>query len=251
MRTCNADMTGYNGFVWPESGHVSCSDWEPTAECGHGLHGLLDGEGHGSHLNWGADAKWLVVAIKEWIDLGDKVKFPSGEVVFCGSREDATRMMYELCGMRCIAGGNAMAGYRGTAMAGYEGTAVAGDEGTAVAGIAGTAMAGDEGTAVAGYAGTAMAGYKGIATTGFGGLSMAGNGGTATAGDRGTATAGYAGTASAGIAGTLVIEWWDGRRYRLAVGYVGEDGLLPGVAYGLDDNHRFVPVDATEKEVRR
>ena len=62
----------------------------------------------------------------------------------------------------------------------------------------------------------------------------AGDRGTATAGDCGTATAGYGGTATAGLRGTLVIAWFDGSRRRLAVGYVGEDGILPNVAYKLD-----------------
>ena len=46
---------------------------------------------------------------------------------------------------------------------------------------------------------------------------------TATAGDEGTATAGYR--------GELRIRWHDGARFRCAVGYVGEDGILPNVAY--------------------
>ncbi|WP_445081510.1 DUF7666 domain-containing protein [Martelella alba] len=41
LRTCNSDMTSRNDFVWPESGLVECPDWEPTEECGNGLHGLL------------------------------------------------------------------------------------------------------------------------------------------------------------------------------------------------------------------
>ena len=64
--------------------------------------------------------------------------------------------------------------------------------------------------------------------------------GTATAGRHGTATAGYSGTATAGYSGTLVIKWHDGKRYRIAVGYVGEDGILPNVAYKLDARGKFV-----------
>jgi len=61
LRTCNADMTSYGGFVWPESGPVEAPDWEPTYECGHGLHGLLWGEGNSGLLDTSDDAKWLVV----------------------------------------------------------------------------------------------------------------------------------------------------------------------------------------------
>ncbi len=52
-----------------------------------------------------------------------------------------------------------------------------------------------------------------------------------TAGDRGTATAGYR--------GTIQIRWWDHDRYRIMTGYVGEDGILPGVPYRLDAQHQL------------
>jgi len=77
----------------------------------------------------------------------------------------------------------------------------------------------------------------GTATAGDGGTATAGDGGTATAGNEGTATAGDEGTATAGDGGEIRIRWWDGRasRYRVAVGYVGEDGILPRVAYVVRD----------------
>ena len=75
------------------------------------------------------------------------------------------------------------------------------------------------GTATAGDRGTATAGYKG----------------TATAGDWGTATAGDWGTATAGDEGEIRIRWWDGRRYRLAVGYTGEDGIKANTPYRVVD----------------
>ena len=53
-----------------------------------------------------------------------------------------------------------------------------------------------------------------------------------TVGYRGAATAGDEGTATAGAGGTLVIAYSDKtRRRRLCVGYVGEDGIMPGTAY--------------------
>lgn len=71
----------------------------------------------------------------------------------------------------------------------------------------------------------------GTATAGNRGTATAGHGGTATAGNRGTATTGEDGTATAGDGGRIQITWYDGSRYRLAVGYVGEDGIEPQVAY--------------------
>ena len=71
------------------------------------------------------------------------------------------------------------------------------------------------------------------AVVGYGGTANAGDGGTATAGDGGTATAGYCGTANAGKHGEIRIRYWDPKseRYRVAVGYVGEDGIEPNTAY--------------------
>ena len=211
LRTCSADMSAYGGFVWPESGPVECPDWDPEPECGNGLHGALWGEGEGLLLDWSLDARWLVVAVAaaDIVDLGGKVKFPRGNVVYCGDRQGAAAYIQRP--------GRAVIG----------GTATAGDRGTATAGHRGTATAGDHGTATAGYGGTATAGYGGSAT--------AGDDGTATAGDRGPAAAGDDGTAPAGEGGMLQLTWWDGARQRVAVGYVGEDGIRAGVAYRVVD----------------
>jgi len=112
--------------------------------------------GTGSLLSWEPDARWLVVAINDAtvVDLGGKVKVPSGEVVFCGDRLGATAWLTEhgsahlpvVGAVRSAGdGGTATAGDRGTATAGYGGTATAGDRGTATAGDRGTATAGDRG----------------------------------------------------------------------------------------------------------
>ena len=96
--------------------------------------------------------------------------------------------------------------------------------------------------ATAGYRGTATAGYRGTATAGDSGTATAGDRGTATAGDSGTATAGYSGTATAGDSGVISIQYWDSQalRFKVIIGYIGEGGLKPGVAYQLDANCQFV-----------
>jgi len=141
LRTCNADLTSYNGFRWPESGAVEAPDWNPRAECGNGLHGLLWGFGNGSLLNWDADAKWLVVDVvtADVVEIGDKVKFPRCEVVYCGTRDEAVALLIAHgADSTKVVSGTATAGYSGTATAGYSGTATAGDSGTATAGDSGT-----------------------------------------------------------------------------------------------------------------
>jgi hypothetical protein len=275
LRTCNADMQSYNGFQWPRSGPVTAPDWNPKEECGHGLHGFLRGEGEGSLADWRSEAVWVVAEVETFVDLGGKVKSPAAEVIFVGSRLDATALVKARYPDAAVIGANvtvengraAVVGERGTATAGTHGTATAGTHGTATAGIFGTATAGTHGTATAGTHGTATAGIFGTATAGYGGTATAGNGGTATAGNGGTATAGYGGTATAGYGGTatagdggtatagdggtatagergmLQIYYYDRKnnRRRLAVAYIGEDGIRPTVKYRLDGNAKFVP----------
>ncbi|HGJ9043921.1 TPA: hypothetical protein ACJYA3_006381 [Pseudomonas aeruginosa] len=275
LRTCSADLTSHGGFQWPDKigAVVEAPDWKKDNKCGHGLHGWLFGQGdHDCSSTVGdADAKWLVVEVglSDLIALGGKVKFPRCTVRHIGDKASATQFLIanepraagvavigatlqagdkELCQVGAY--GTATAGYKGTATAGNEGTATAGDWGTATAGNEGTATAGYKGTATAGDWGTATAGNEGTATAGDWGTATAGNEGTATAGYKGTATAGYKGTATAGYKGTatagkkgeIQIRYWDEKteRYRTVIGYIGEDGLEPGVAYKLDDNHRFV-----------
>lgn len=139
LKTVGSDMTSHGGFKWKKRGLVVCPDWEPTDECGNGLHGALNGEGDGYLFNWGPDAVWIVaeVDIATGIDLNGKWKFPEATVIYAGDRKSATELIYEKCGMVSCIGGTATAGYLGTAMAG--------DWGTATAGYKGIAMAGDEG----------------------------------------------------------------------------------------------------------
>jgi hypothetical protein len=170
--------------------------------CGGGLHGLLNGAGSGSLINWSTDAIWIVAEIPDdetVVDLDGKVKVRRCIVRHVGDKTSAPEFL--------AAHGHTEGVVSGTATAGDDGTATAGYAGTATAGVSGAATAGVYGTATAGYAGTATAGDDGAAT--------AGNGGTATAGDDGTATAGVSGTATAGERGTIIIAWWDydlGRR---------------------------------------
>ena len=73
------------------------------------------------------------------------------------------------------------------------------------------------------------------------GTATAGYSGTATAGNYGTATAGDSGTATAGDSGIICIRWYDSVaiRYRLAIAYVGENGIKANTKYRLNDHHQF------------
>lgn len=130
LRTCAADMTSHNGFVWPREGMIEAPDWRADGECGHGLHGFLWGDGDGALASWDESAVWIVAKIDEWIDLTGKVKFPRADVVFVGDRAGATAHIASVGASGAIVGGTATAGDGGTATAGYRGTATAGDRGT-------------------------------------------------------------------------------------------------------------------------
>ena len=231
LKSLPASMKAYGGFQWPESGAVFAPDWKPTEECGNGLHGWLWGAGDAGLRCMDDDAKWLVLSVpSDFVDLGQKVKFPSCEIKYLGDRETAVAIIQH------YAPGGTPAMF-GTATAGNRGTATAGDRGTATAGDEGTATAGDEGTATAGYRGTATAGNRGTAT--------AGDEGTATAGDEGTATAGDRGTATAGDEGVIIIHWWDiaAEKKRRKIALVDGLTILPGVKYRLNDLAEFEAVE--------
>ncbi len=158
--------------------------------------------GEGNASHLRSDGKGLIVKITRFVDLVGKVKFKSGKVVFCGTLREAATKLVSLCPGHIV----------------HYATVAAGDNGAATAGYRGTATAGDNGTATAGDNGTATAGY------------------------RGTATAGEYGTATAGDRGTIQIKYYDGSRYRVVTGYIGENGLKPNTAYKLDDKHNFTEV---------
>lgn len=219
LRSCYPDLTSYNGFVWPESGYVEAPDWDPSPICGGGLHGWLWGEGEGSLGNWEEDAKWLVVkvAASKIVDLGGKVKFPSGEVVFCGNRKEATEYLLKKAPDKIIIGAEVTVGDQEIVSTGDKGISIAGNCGIARAKELGSARAGDCGIALtegtgkseAGRGGIAVAGSDGFAKAGFAGIGLAKAQGHAKAGERGfAAVIGDGGIANAENRGRAITEDW-------------------------------------------
>ena len=247
LRTCNTDLTSYNGFQWPADGLVQAPDFEATYDCGHGLHGLLEGKGDGNYLDWSPEARWLVVEVKEHLlltgqgELCDKCKFPEGNVVHCGTQASALDYLQQhgIDLMGCVGA---------TITTGEHGRATVGDYGTATAGHFGTATAGYKGRAVVGNYGTATAGYCGTATTGHRGTATADNSGTATAGDYGKATAGEWGTVIVGKHGNILCTWYDTitQSRRTTVGYAGENGIKANTPYQVDATGKFIQVGKQE-----
>ena len=69
-------------------------------------------------------------------------------------------------------------------------------------------------------------------------------GGTSISGYGGTSTSGDGGTSISGDGGTILIKWWDStnNRYRIEIGYVGENGIEPNKKYRLNEQHKFEEV---------
>ena len=267
LKTVDGSLQAFGGFRWPRQGPVEAPDWNPAAVCWGGLHGALNGEGDGSLLCRHINPVWIVAELPEdgpIVDLGGKVKVPRCTVVFAGSQKDATDLMRKLhpesrqvIGAFVTSGdkGNATSGDLGTSTSGTGGTSISGDHGTSTSGKGGTSISGDHGISTSGKGGTSTVGDHGTSTVGDYGTSTSGTGGTSTAGDFGTSisgargtsisgdhgisTSGNGGTCAAGEGGSIHIHYWDGKRTKVRVGYIGEDGLEPGVTYRLNEHREF------------
>jgi len=205
LRQCNKDLKSYGGFQHPSSGHVSAPDWNPKPECGSGLHGFLYGEGDGSLANYDPENKWLVLSVDKdkIVDLSGKVKFPEGEVIFCGALAEAARYVY--------------------------------DNGGAGRAIIGITVTGGDGSTVSGGNSSKVTGGEDSTVTG-------GDGSTVSGGNRSTVTGGEDSTVTGGKEALLTLQYWDSKtnRVRQVTAYVGENGIEAGKAYKLDENHQFV-----------
>jgi hypothetical protein len=62
-----------------------------------------------------------------------------------------------------------------------------------------------------------------------------------TGGDYAKMTGGDSATMTGGDYAVMHFTYWDGKRTRTVVAYVGEDGIEPNVAHKLDANRKVVP----------
>jgi hypothetical protein len=161
------------------------------------------GQGDGFLLDWSENARWQVVRVlaSSVVDLGGKAKFPRGTVVYSGTREGALACLMAKGAVGPLPGANVSAG-DGSTVTGGDGSTVTGGDGSTVTG---------------------------------------GDGSTVTGGDGSTVTGGYRSTVTGGDGSILSVRWYDGSRCRLAVGYVGENGVEAGAPYRVE-NGRLVPV---------
>ncbi len=209
LRTCKADMTAHSSFKWPKKGHVKAPDWKPSAECGNGLHGLLWGEGDGQLLNWASDAVWMVCKVVEadCVNLSGKVKFPACEVIHAGKQKDATDLI------ALVRPGAAVVGLT-VADASYSATMTGGN-----------------------YA-TMTGGDSAKMTGGYSAKMTGGDSATMTGGNYATMTGGNYAKMTGGDSAVLQFTYWDGKRQRVVIAYVGENGIEANKPYKLDESHK-------------
>jgi hypothetical protein len=101
LRTVKSDLTSYGGFKYPEWNdepvYVECPDWNPTIECGNGLHGITrDINGYKISQEYDTkNIKWMVLEVDEndIILLGNKVKFKGGNIIYCGDNAEKAILM--------------------------------------------------------------------------------------------------------------------------------------------------------------
>jgi hypothetical protein len=132
--------------------------------------------------------------------------------------------------------GQAEAGIRGVAVVETGGTAEVSNNYAVAVAREGVAIAGNRSCALALPGREALAGDKGLAIS-WGDMVGAGQ---AEAGEGGVAIIDAGGTAAAGEGGVILVRYYDGQRYRFAIGYVGEEGIKPGIPYGVDQHGKLV-----------
>ena len=211
LRACRADLTSRNGFSW-KSKHVKAPDWSSAPQCGSGLHGWLNGQGHPDVWEHRDDDKWLILAVKTStvVDLGGKVKFPAARALYVGSKVETASLLASILPGVPVMFANLTGGHYST-LTGGDGSTLTGGDGSTLTG-----------------------GYRSTLTGGDRSTLTGGDGSTLTGGDRSTLTGGEC--------STLQVKWWDhvASRERIATAYVGEDGIEANTAYKLDDNHQFI-----------
>ncbi len=231
LRTCNSDLASHGGFQWPKSGHVKCPDWSPKAECGNGLHGLLWGQGDGCLLNWDGDARWLVVEVsgKSVVDLGGKVKFPSGKVVYCGDRHGATSLVYDHSPAGTVVVGLIKdCGYGSTLTGGNRSTLTGGNGSVLTGGNGSVLTGGDWSTLTGGNGSTLTGGYRSVMTGGYRSVMTGGDKSVMTGGDKSVMTG--------GDKSVMTFRRCDGDRIRLVTVYTGENGIEVNQPYQLSNS---------------
>ncbi|MCW1921289.1 hypothetical protein OKA05_01920 [Luteolibacter arcticus] len=281
LRTCTRNeagqLVGYGGFPWPESGPVHAPEswnpawgekpydfiggFDPRISCGAGLHGLEEGnfDGDWNLLNWDIDAQaMLVVTDKTTLArVGCKVKFQSGIVrklvslaeglcaLFCQPKhinaevariaEEAKKDNDPAHPVEGNASRLAASGYASQlAASGYASQLAASGYASrlAASGNASQLAASGNASQLAASGNDSQLAASGYASR----LAASGN-------DSIAVSAGLLSRAKAGTNGAIALAWHDGTRIRVAVGYVGENGIEADTWYQVSEAGELVKVD--------
>lgn len=272
----NPDSTDLSGLIYPESGYIESKDYLPDKDIRRGLYGTLWGKVEGDHwLNTDPQAQWRVINIKnndEMVFLEPMynfIKFRKGIIVCSGTKQKCSTYICSNCpqkkcdkencqlvGMHTknedepdthilSRGANSIsetdsAGCHAinTGNAGTSETKGWGSHAVTLGPKSKSIVRGDESVAFA------IGTESYVVAEQDGGIAMSLSlGGNLSAGKRGCAIGlGGCTLAKAGARGFIALKYSDGKRDRLAVGYVGE-GIESGVIYGVNDVGEFHPVE--------
>lgn len=137
----------------------------------------------------------------------------------------------------------AFSALRSVCIGGKNSVAVTTDHSLSLVGDLSIAFSNSYSHSVSGYCGSSVSGDCGVAEAGKYGNATAGNYGSASVGESGVARVSDKGKAKAGYNGYIAINFLDqNNRMRCAIGYIGEDGILPDTFYKVE-NGKLVPAD--------
>jgi hypothetical protein len=265
LRTCSLDGSSMgpdaNGFRWPltKGALVKPTRWDPnpSRDCGDGLHGIVIGKHSGVELLYHADPNVLWVVFRPIggvVESSGKIRCEEAEVVDFGTREQIQERLREqgITGLpySVLMGGNdsVLTGGVGSVLTGGDSSRLIGGPRSTLIGGPCSVLTGDHySTLIGGPRSVLTGGDSSVLIGGYysrliGGprSTLIGGPCSTLTGDYGsTLTGDYGSTLTGDYGSTLSIRWHDGKRFRTAVAYVGEDGILPNVPYRVNHHGKF------------
>lgn len=160
--------TSTNNFKYPKAGeYVEAPDWEATTKCRNGLHGW--DENNHTYCSSEYKGNWVVLEVNTkdgFIELGDKVKFRKGKVLYNGKSLNKAKKL--LPAMFPIHFDSQISQKDNEVQkAGLGSTQTAGSDSTQTAGSFSTQKAGSDSTQTAGSDSTHTINNKCYVTTGL------------------------------------------------------------------------------------
>ena len=247
LRTCkkgpDGSLTGYGGFPWPSSGPVEApNEWDnawgkkpsdyiggfkPNISCGGGLHGLEEAEGDLGLLDWTCDGQAMLVSTDrtKLVRVGVKVKFRSGVV------ERLVSLAEGICMFWCDRNKINKQVKDITAASGHDSQLAASGHDSQLA-----ASGNDSQLAASGsYSQLAASGNDSQLAASGHDSQLAASGSSSIC-----MAAAYRCRAKASANGAIALAWYDEVRPRIAVGYVGENGIESDTWYKVSDNGTLI-----------